>query len=263
MKMQTLFKLGIAYEAEALALFARFTVPPTDERKRLINRTIKKLKQAGVWQQLDAFYLIAAADAQSAQRNWKADTFNLSPVGTITFIADRGYAGNGVDGHLTTGFTPSTAGGKFAQDAAHLSIWSRNNIQSSSQIPIGSRTAAAQHQCLILPRLGTDVAAYRLTQDGAGASPASLDSIGHWCVLRSGPTTLTLFRNGLTFSIDATASTGLSTAAIVLDAINTGGVISSFATHQLAAASMGGSLTNGQIYELYAAVSQYLQAIGA
>lgn len=258
-----LLKLGGNYEPEALALFARFTTPPTESRKRLISALIKKLKRASVWSQLDALYLTAAADAQAGQRNWKQDLFNLATQGTVTFTADRGYAGNGVDGYLTTGFAPSTAGARYAQDSSHLSLWCRNNVQSSTQLPMGSRTSAAQHQNLIAPRLGTDVVAFRMNQDVAGASPPNTTSIGHWCARRSGTAAIAIFQNGTLLLSDTAASTGLSGQNIVLGALNTGGVVGNFATHQIAAASMGGSLTDGQVYELYAAISQYLWQIGA
>lgn len=256
-------KASWPFTAEAASLFARFTTPPTVGRQVLINNAINALVAAGVWALLDALYVTAAETAQAAQQNWKANTFNLTPTASPTFTADRGYAGNGTTSYLATGYTPSTAGGNLTQNSAHLSVWCRNNIQSSTQIPIGSRTAAAQHQMLILPRLGTDVAAYRINQDVAGASPASTSSIGHWVMRRNGAATLALFRNGASFSTDTSASTGLSTAAITLDAINTGGVVGSFATHQIAAASIGGSLSDAQALAFYNVMLTYMQAVGA
>lgn len=251
---------------ETANLIRRFSNPPTDARKAAINKLIVSLKSVGVWALLDAFYLTAAADEQAAQRNWVQDAFNLSPQASPTFTADRGYAGNGTTSFLATGITPASlpaAGGRLSLNSAHLSIWCRNNVQSSTQLPIGSRTTSTTQQFLIVPRLGTDVATFRVNQDVAGAAPASLDSTGHWTARRDGAATDALFKNGALVSSDTAASTGLSTAAVTLGALNTGGTVGNFATHQIASASIGAGLTDAQEAARHAAVLGYLQSVGA
>lgn len=251
------------FSPEALALFARFTTPPTEARKTLINNRILTAKASGAWDLRDAFYMMAAADAQAGQRNWKADTFNLTPTGTIPFEADRGYTGDGTTGYLATGFTPSTAGGQFALDSAHISVWSRTDAVNTG-VSIGCRTTSVAGQSFLTIRSTSNNGAFRMNQDAAGvATTGTLDSTGGFVGRRSGSGARAIFRNGVSTYTDTTVSTSLPTAAIVIGALNTGGVIGSFNTYQFASAGFGGNLTDAQILAEYNADLAYLQGVGA
>ncbi|RWL19735.1 MAG: hypothetical protein EOR57_14170 [Mesorhizobium sp.] len=255
-------KWGASYTTEAEALFARFTTPPTAARKVLINSFIVSLKSAGVWTKLDALWIMAAADSQAARQNWKVDLYNLTAVSSPTFTTDRGFAGDGSASHLTTGFTPSTAGGQFALNSSHLGVWSRTNAQTAG-VAIGARTAAGSHQSLIIIRSASDLEVHRLNQDANGASSASTDSSGDFIARRSGAAATALLRNGTSISTGTVASTALTTAGVVLGALNTGGVIGNFNNYQLAAASIGASLSDAEVTAFYNAKLAYLQAVGA
>ncbi|MER8481175.1 hypothetical protein [Mesorhizobium sp. M1322] len=211
----------------------------------------------------DAFYMTAAADAQAGQRNWKADTFNLTPTGTIAFEADRGYTGNGVDGYLATGFTPSTAGGNFALNACHLSFWSRTDAQNNT-VSMGSRTASTTAQALIIPRTSLDAMSLRMNVDASPTNIAgSTNSSGGFVSRRSASNAAAMFRNGVSIGSHTVASTALPAAAIVIGAVNTGGVIGSFNNYQFASAGFGGGLTDAMILAEYNADLAYLQGVGA
>lgn len=252
----------IAFDEDAEALFARFTTPPTTARKVLINNRILAAKASGAWALRDAFYMMAAADAQAAQRNWKQDAFNLTPTGTIAFEADRGYTGNGTTGYLATGFTPSTAGGQFALNGAHLSVWSLTDAINTG-VSIGARTSSVAGQSFLTIRSTSNLGAYRLNQDAIGTVPTVANSSGGFVVRRSGAAVRALFRNGASVATDTTVSTSLPTAAITIGALNTGGVIGSFNTYQFASAGFGGNLTDAMILAEYQADLAYLQGVGA
>lgn len=254
----------VVYSAEALALFARFTTSPTEARKALINNRIDAAKASGAWFARDGFYMMAAADAQAAQRNWKADAFNLVPSGTLppAFAVDRGYTGDGLTGYLATGFTPSTAGGQFALNSAHLSVWSRTDAIDVG-VSIGSRTSAAVGQSFMTIRSTASNGAFRMNQDVSGAVPNNPNSSGGFVSRRSGSGALALFRNGASVATDTSVSTSLPTAALTIGALNTGGVIGSFNTYQFASAGYGGNLTDAQILAEYNADLAYLQGVGA
>ncbi|SDL07398.1 hypothetical protein SAMN05428953_12655 [Mesorhizobium muleiense] len=250
------------HSAEALALFARFTTPPTDARKTLINNRILAAKASGAWALRDGFYMMAAADAQAGQRNWKADAFNLSEQGTIAFAADRGYTGDGATGYLATGFTPSAAGGQFALNSAHMSLWSRSNAQSTG-ISMGARTTAATAQALLILRNASDNGSFRLNQDVTTGSTVVANSSGGFVARRSAADATALWRNGVSLGTHNAPSTALPAAAIVIGAMNTGGVIGSFSPYQFASVGFGGNLSDAQILAEYQADLAYLQAVGA
>lgn len=254
----------VGFSAEALALFARFTTPPTNARKTLINNRINAAMASGAWGRRDAFYMMAAADAQAAQRNWKQDLYNLTPSGTLppAFEVDRGYTGDGLTGYLATGFTPSTAGGQFALNSAHLSVWSRTDAVDVG-VSIGSRTSGVG-QSFVTLRSTANATSFRINQDVAPTGQTNANSSGGFVVRRrfSAPV-LALYRNGASIVTDASVSTVMPTAAIVICALNTGGTIGSFNSYQFASAGYGGNLTDDQILAEYNADLAYLQGVGA
>lgn len=250
------------YSAEAQALFARFTTSPSDARKALINTRILAAKASGAWDVRDAFYMMAAADAQAGQRNWKADTFNLTPAGTIPFDADRGYTGDGVTGYLGTGFVPSAAGGRFTLNSAHLSVWSRTSAQSAGAA-IGARDGTNLARSLIIARNTSNLASVGLNQTSLQSNIASTDGSGGFVMRRSGAAANALFRNGASLGADTITSSTRTSFEIVIGAMNTAGVIGNFCNYQLASAGIGGNLTNAQILAEYNADLAYLQGVGA
>jgi hypothetical protein len=249
-------------EPETDALLGRFTTGAAEPRKQLINTLISSLKAAGVWQKLDALYVMAAADEQSGQRNWKADTFNLAPVSAPTFTPDQGYAGDGATSYLNTGFVPSTNGVNFTLNSATFGVWSRTN-SSGTMTDIGCRTASTTAQTLLQLRIAGDLANYRINQSSAGTSAANADSSGMIAVRRSGASANALFRNGASIATGTSASTVLSEFAMTIGALNTGGVISGFTARQYAAAFIGASLSDAENTAFYNALLAYLTAVGA
>lgn len=82
---------SIPLQQEAADLFARMTVAPNTARKALINETIYRLKQAGVWANLVTLAVHAAHDEQAARLCWKNAAKNPTKTGALTFTADLGY----------------------------------------------------------------------------------------------------------------------------------------------------------------------------
>jgi hypothetical protein len=113
---------GVKYEAEALALFSRMTIQPDKNRKKIINKLIKDLIDEGIWSELDALWVIAAHDEQSAKLNWIKDSHNLTSVNSTVFVADYGIRGNGVNSWLNTNYNPSTHGVKYQQNSALFGV---------------------------------------------------------------------------------------------------------------------------------------------
>lgn len=121
--MLNLAALDAGYAPEARVLFAAFTTPATQTRKRVINRFVRQLKAAGIWDACDAIYVLAAHNSQASKLNWKTPTETaLAETATVTFVADRGWSGNGTSGVLT-GPTNFTALTKYTRNDAHIACW--------------------------------------------------------------------------------------------------------------------------------------------
>lgn len=251
--------------AEADALVARFTTQPTNARKALIDTLVGLLKAAGVWTKLQAFYIMAAFDAQSARQNWIADQYNLIPVASPTFTVDRGYQGDGVSSYLQTGLNPNTAPSpKFTRDSASLGMWCRTNLTNAGAVELGNSNS------VILSRNTSDQALYRVNNDGtASGTPASAvpDSRGYFAALRGASGQERLRRNTVALNTSANASTPVANSPFIICGRNTnfaaGYSLGNPSARQLSMAFFGANLTDGESDAFYAAVNNYLTAIGA
>jgi hypothetical protein len=253
------------FEAEAAKLFARFTTAPTGARKTLINNLIRSLKQAGIWSKLDAFYVMAAADAQAAQRNWIADAYNLTPTNSPTFTADQGYQGNGTSSYLATGFTPSSAPSpKLVQNSASLGVWSRTNIAENA-VDIGAKGSNPGTQdSTIMIRNSSNQFLNRLNIiAGGGYSPANASSVGLFVAVRPDASNLIDYVNGAVIGTGAVASAVVATIEFNIGVRNDNGTFNAYSTKQYAAALIGSSLSAAENSALYAALNTYLTAVGA
>lgn len=249
-------KGGPIFLEETENLVARFSNAPTNERKILINTLIKSLKDGGVWDKLDTLYVMAAADAQAAQRNWIADQYNLTPVSSPVFTADRGYQGDGVSSHITTNFNASTAlSPKYVQNSASFGFWVRNEVANNSMFDMGGGAMSlnARNAGAGAPR--------GLINDASTATwGAQPTSIGLHAMNRSGANARQNYYNGALNGSDTAASTGVPTGASAL--LTLAGPVNP-STRQQAAAFIGGSLTASEHNTLYQALKAYLEAVGA
>lgn len=247
---------GVVYEPEALALFARFTTPPTTQRKGLINNAIKSLKTAGVWSKLDGLYVLAAADAQAARQNWIADTYNLTAVSSPSFTTDRGYQGDGSSSYLDSNFNPIAAvSPKFTQDSGSMGIWSRTDLANgaATSFDIGSPGNAY---------LGRDItasgrAAGRPLQ-ASGATIGNGAFPGHAAWSRTAAAVWEGYAQGVDSGGGTTASAASANGNVRLLSAN-----NVFGTNQLAAAHIGSGLSAGEMSSLFNILRTYLQAVGA
>jgi len=242
--------------AEAAALVARFTTPPTNARKLLIDNLVGALKTANVWTKLDAFYVLAAADSQAARRNWIADLYNLTEVNAPTFTADLGYTGNGTTAYLDSGFNPTTApAAKFVQDSNHLGIWSRTNLDNagSPSPEIGNAQSRCQRQAAV------SGAAQGRPNSAGTVTIATGGFPGHTMYSRTAAGIWEGYAQGVDAGGGTDASTALTSANLYILSSNTG----AFGLNQDAAAHWGSGFTAGEAASMFSAIQTYLQAIGA
>lgn len=75
-----------------------------------IASVITKLKNAGVWQRLDCFYMMVSYNEFAARLNWIKNAHNLTPFNgaELDFQADGGYFFTTLNRYLDTNYIPST-----------------------------------------------------------------------------------------------------------------------------------------------------------
>jgi len=247
---------GVAFLPESLALFARFTTPPTLTRMVLINTLIGSLVTAGVWSKLDAFYMLAAADAQSSLLNWVSTSYNLTAVNSPAFVADRGYTGDGATSYLETSFNPTTASSpKFVQDSAHQALWARTNLPNGAgdSFDMGSSNSYISRAVSLSGRGATRPNAASGQVIGSGVYP------GYAAWTRSAAAIWEGYAQGVDSGGGTTASAAPINTTFALLRSRDG----SFGVNQIATAHFGSNLTAGEVAAAYTPLQTYLQAIGA
>lgn len=242
-------------------LLSRVSSQPSTYRKNLIDCTIYQFKVAGIWDKFDACWFMAAHDSQTAKLNWKSSSYNLTELGTMNFVADRGYTRNGAAAGTTdaldTNYIPSVNGVKALLNSNSLGVYSRSNVNEAT-CDIG---------CLNASNVGYNINSrnggnFQIRNNSATSiSTAVSDSLGMFSVVRSASTFTALYKNGSFVSSSAAASSALSNFSLYLNAANINGSISAGSTRQLAFAYIGSPLIDQA--KLYSIVQFYMNGVGA
>lgn len=244
------------YVRQARELFDRFTTPPTTDRRVLINALIKSLIQAGIWDKLDAFYMLAAADAQSSLLNWVSTSYNLTAINSPAFVTDRGYTGDGSTSYLETSFNPTTAvGAKFTQNAASQGLWSLTNLANAgaSSFDMGNTSAQIDRQGVVAGQ------AVGRSNTGAGIviAPGAYPGDASWS--RTASNVWEGYAQGVDAGGGTDASVALTNATFRLLSVSAG----AFGVNQLASADWGSGMSAAERLAIKTARQTYLQAVGA
>lgn len=113
-------------DPDAQAIIDAMTVTPSASRQSLINKTVKDLKTAGVWDKLHYLNVLAAHHNQAARIDWTNPTRVATAVSSPVFTADVGYHSAGAGSYLNTlyNFAGMTAShgftGKLTNEAVNI-----------------------------------------------------------------------------------------------------------------------------------------------
>jgi hypothetical protein len=242
--------------SETRSLVDAMTVKPTSTRMRRIDRVIRGLKQSGVWDKLDVFYMLAAHDEQAGRLNWKRPgTYTASAVSSPTFTTDRGFAGDGLASYLDTGWG-SSVGTNYLRDSSHMGVWCTTDVSGTS---VAFGTGGAN----INPRNAGNMSTRSQSVASNAALPAAT-SIGYSSWSRRVSTEYDVYKNGADIgTVSVASSTGTAATTFTIGASNTAGTIGNFDTRQIAAAHTGGALSDAEMAALYSSLLAYLQGVGA
>lgn len=247
-----------SYAAETTALLARMTVQPSAARAQVIDNLIGSLKSAGVWAKLDCLYVLAAHDAQAGRLNFKGSSFTLTGVNSPTFTTDRGYAGDGSTSLLDSGFNPSTAGGAFALNSAHLGVWMQQDTAASGVFPFGNLAAT------IAPNQATGTQQVRLNASATATTGAVTSGLKHYALNRNNSATIDSWIGGAkAISAFAQTSSAMSSLTMTVCGRQTAAGTYQYDSRRIAAAHWGSALADADVSALYNALSAYMTAVGA
>jgi hypothetical protein len=255
----------VGLDPDAVTLIAAMTTTPDAARQQVISDHIVALKAAGIWSQLDIYYIMAAHHEQASRLNWKSPgDFTLTANGGITFTVDRGWQGNGSTGYLDTGWIPATHGVNYTLNDASFGVYSRTDTQG----PYTDMSANSS----ILSRLSnvslwnnTGQFHTRVNQASAGnVVVGSSSSLGFYVARRTASAAQQNLRNGSVTGSNTTSSTAATEREFFIGARNDNGAAVEFSPRQYTAAFTGAAMSEAQHAALYAAQQTgILAAVGA
>ena len=235
-------------------------------RKTTVNTLIANLKGDGVWSKLDRLWLLAAENEVSALTDLVA-TGTATKVSTPTFTTDVGYTGEDSalpTKYLDSNFNPSTAGGHFVQDSAHISSWNSGNVtQSTGGCSMGYRDGTTKLATHIFAAFSDGNGYFRIndsTPSGSGGALANVS--GHYIANRSGASASQAYRNGSLFASPNDTSGAVQNLKFFLTCMNGDGTPFVGNSNQLTMASIGGSLTGTDASNFYTRLRTYMTAVG-
>jgi hypothetical protein len=174
---------------------------------------------------------------------------------------DRGYATNGSTSYLETGFNPTTAAApNFTQNNAHVGVWNRRATAADSQ-EMGAFQSSAGVQVMCRDLSSRTWMALNSAGGAATGNGAVADGRGWFAADRSSSANFQTRRNGAATNTVNAASVALKNVSFAIGRLNGlnywGGVV------DVAAVSVGGSLTPAQHVALHAALEAWMTSVGA
>lgn len=144
-------------DADAAGFISRAAI--TDPvQKSAINRLVVQLKAASLWTKKDIIYPFVGGSATPHSKNLKANTFNITWNGTVTHDA-TGVTGNGSTGYGATGFNPSTAGGAYSLNSAHVFCYSGSASATANRAIVNTASGGGTDEISL--ELGPDTTSWR------------------------------------------------------------------------------------------------------
>lgn len=240
-------------------LVASMTTPPKRARTFLIDDTIQALEDAGLWDLILSFFVLASHDSQSAYRDWKAPLTRYLRTATDqgvshapTHTADRGAAGNGTDQWLDTRTTLASLTG-YAQNDAGMFVYSLTDVDEAGR-DIGTETSFNASVC----GRNSNLMLTRSNDGTSNSTGAAADSLGLYGWSRTAAGTYDKYRGGSVIASPAVASTGVPAGNVSILRANT-----SYSTRQIAVAGVTKGLTADQIASLNTILQYHLTEVGA
>lgn len=193
---------------------------------------------------MDFLHIHAQDNQTDAQLNLCSTSFNLGPVGAITFTADSNSQSDGTTGYYITNFIGSTAGGNFTNNLASVGTYTLATAATSSTL-IGCSNAAVTNTYQVPVTSGS---AFFSVNGSVAASPTATGVAGMFVSSKTSATVMSVYKNGNTTPI-STVNPGTSqvcTNQMLILARNANGTPSIGAAAPLAADFAGGALNATQ-----------------
>jgi len=250
------FGSGVEYEPEYLAVLSYaasqgFTLPKRDQNNKN-NKKIKRLKEEGIFTELDLLYNFKqAAGLENFSRiNWiNPGTYNVTqsnPALVPFFEADKGYKGHEASGSFfSTNYIPTTnATNAILED---MGVFFKTYDEVSGSVA-GTRNGSGNN-FLIRKANISGVDATQLAVSTGGGSISKFDNASH-IVHAKNSNTHSYYVNGTFDTSSIYASTTLSSVELTLFSLNNNGSSTQLFSGGIEYFALGSSYVGGKAAQL-------------
>lgn len=258
---------GSGYDASTQAWFGAGSFSTAN--KDIMDDFVLNLKTGitnatDVWSDIIALYVMCWGGSDSTSSN---DAINGKNPGTytITFVnsptfAAGGVTFNGTSQYARTGVIPSS---HLTNDDLTISSYQVNNVANTSGMSFGARISSTQI-IRSTPRTGADQIQIDCYNGALGRLlVANTDSSGLITYTRRSTTDAEAYRNTTTLGNDTDNSgTSVPTCEFYLYAQNNDGTAANFYNNICRVAMIGNGMTDNQVADWSAAVSQLMTDLG-
>lgn len=246
----------IAYCPQAPSFLTRTSGLSLRQKLQYVS-LICRLAAKGTLAKLDGLYRLAAPNRAASLLNLAQSKYDLTVNGTMRFGPNAGWIGDGSTGFLATGFTPSTAGGRYKLGSSSLGVVINDPRQAnSSWASIGALITRIDGDYIAIGNNGNFG---RISGTSCGSTgPPTTNGTWIWTYNNS---TVSCYLNGTSLATASGSPTALLNAPIVVGGLSCIGCNGSNVIGQtgdtLTWAFFGGGLTTTDIANLTQAFAAF------
>lgn len=250
-----------ATSAEASQFFARATGMDTTHQTRF-STLIDGLVTDAIWSKLDALYVFATDTATNARINLKSSSFGISLIGTPTFTANTGYAGNGSQA-LDTTYNALTSG-QFTQNSGSMGVYVLTNRTVDANIThMGNNNVGDTIIDVVRLNAFGNKDWFAINDNSPLAITGTGTAKGFGVASRTVSGTVNGYKNGSSigsFTVTSSAPNSMNFYILGMN-YNTGTLIQG-STDQVSAAFIGSGLTATDVSNISSRINTYMTAYG-
>ena len=222
---------------------------------------IAGLVRDGIWSNLDALYIFVTDTEEHAKINLKSSSFGITETTTVNFTANAGSTNS--NGYFDTGFTPSTANGRFALDACSIGTYQTNSY-TTGETRAHIAGADATNSIGLYHKHGNGLTTVALNSGTYYTSGAQADNQGMFIATRPASNSFKCYKNGSEIITGTGSGAALVTQPLYIFANNNNGsaIHSLTSNYTLGAAFIGGALTPTDAANLTTRINTYMTVFG-
>ncbi|WP_377292337.1 SGNH/GDSL hydrolase family protein [Rhizobium sp. SG2393] len=243
-----------ASDADVRDYLQRLWLQPSEAEIAALEKCVTHLKQAGLWNKLDAFWDLRASTRQGALLNIRQRAFDLKVQGHMVQRPGFGLAGDGVGGFARTGIMPGAEGVRFSLSSASFGAFCSINDNGGNNYAFGSLNGNFRLKTRQAP---ADAPSGYLNDAAQPLTGEPLSGImpGLYTISRTSRDQLSLYKNDVQVGQSADPSTAVKNEEILLNRAG-----ARFGSETFALAFVGAGLDANDMRELTLCFRDYLAA---